>query len=99
MIPAVAPGHTMEDVVMAKFDYAKLDDDSSPVRVRLNSTVIHAVNTGGPGNSHGVGVTYVRRGQARGLQGKACNRGWWKMVFPYRWPEMPGAQKEGLAYN
>src|SRR5215471_3668316 len=99
MIPAVAPGHTMEDVVMAKFDYAKLDDDSSPVRVRLNSTVIHAVNTGGPGNSNGVEVTYVRGGQARVVQGKTCILACWNMVIPYMCPEMPEEQKDGLAYN
>jgi spermidine dehydrogenase len=30
MIPAVAPGHTMEDVVLADFDYGKLDMDGRP---------------------------------------------------------------------
>ena len=99
MIPAAAPGHTMEDVVMAKFDYAKLDDDTSPVRVRLNSTVIHAANIDGPGNPQGVEVTYVRGGKARSVQGKACLLACWNMVIPYMCPEMPEAQKDGLAYN
>src|SRR5262249_53189269 len=36
LIPGIAPGSTMEDIVLANFDYAKLDDSSSPVRVRLN---------------------------------------------------------------
>ena len=40
LVPGVAPGSTMEDVVPAKFNYARLDDKSSPVRIRLNSTVV-----------------------------------------------------------
>jgi spermidine dehydrogenase len=99
MIPAVAPGRTMEDVVTAKFDYAKLDDENSPVRVRLNSSVIHAANIGDPGNSKGVEVTYVRGGQAHVVRGKTCILACWNMVIPYLCPEMPEAQKEGLAYN
>jgi spermidine dehydrogenase len=88
MIPTVATGNTMEDVVTAKFDYAKLDDDSSPLRVRLNSTVIHAANIGGAGNSKGVEVTYVRGGQSGLVQGKTCILACWNMVIPYMCPEM-----------
>src|ERR1700734_2159401 len=36
LIPGSAPGHTMEDIVTAKMNYAVLDDPSSPVRLRLN---------------------------------------------------------------
>ena len=99
MIPAVAPGHTMEDVVTAKFDYSKLDDENSPVRVRLNSSVIHAANIDDPGNSKAVEVTYVRGGQAHLVRGKTCILACWNMVIPYLCPEMSEAQKEGLAYN
>ncbi|MCZ6710605.1 MAG: NAD(P)/FAD-dependent oxidoreductase, partial [Gammaproteobacteria bacterium] len=38
MIPAVAAGEGMEDIVTAKFDYGQLDDPGSPVRIRLNGT-------------------------------------------------------------
>ena len=34
LIPASAPGTTMEDIVTAKLDYATLDDPASPVRLR-----------------------------------------------------------------
>ena len=98
LIPGVAPGHTMEDVVLAKFDYAKLDEDGAPARVRLNSTVIHAANTSAAG-SNGVDVTYVRGKQARVVYGKACILACWNMVIPYLCPEMTDAQKEALAYN
>jgi len=99
MIPRIAPGHTMEDVVLAKFDYAKLDEDGAPVRVRLNSTVVHAVNTHAAAEGEAVAVTYVRGGQAHVVKGKACILASWNMVIPYLCPEMSDAQKEALAYN
>jgi spermidine dehydrogenase len=95
MIPAVAPGHTMEDVVLAKFNYAKLDDEGSPVKVRLNSTVVHAANS----KDGGVAVTYVRGGQAHQVSAKACVLACWNMVIPYMCPEMTDAQKQALAYQ
>jgi spermidine dehydrogenase len=98
MIPGVAQGNTMEDVVLAKFNYAKLDDESSSVRVRLNSTVVHAVNTkDSPGE--GVAVTYVRGGQAREVRAKTCILACWNMVIPYMCPEMAESQREALSYQ
>ena len=46
MIPAAIPGHTMEDVVTARADYSLLDQDGAPVRIRLNSTVVHVAHAG-----------------------------------------------------
>jgi len=51
MIPAVAPGNTMEDVVMAPFDYSKLDQANSDVRLRLRSTAVHVEHDGAPESS------------------------------------------------
>jgi len=99
LIPATAPGHTMEDVVVARFDYAKLDDEQSPVRIRLNSTVVHATNIGDAAHPKGVEVTYVRGGQARVVQAASCVLACWNMVIPYLCPEMSEAQKDGLAYS
>ncbi len=95
MIPAVAPGNTMEDVVLAKFDYSKLDQQSSPVRVRLNSTVVHVANE----KSGGVSVTYVRGGKAHVVKSAACILACWNVVIPYMCPEMSQTQKEALAYG
>ena len=36
LLPDAAPGHTMEDVVLAPFDYGKLDRDGQNVRIRLD---------------------------------------------------------------
>jgi spermidine dehydrogenase len=96
MIPGIAPGHSMEDVVLAKFNYAKLDEAGAGVRVRLNSTVVHVANGAG---GDGVQVTYVRGGKAFVVKSAACILACWNMVIPYLCPEMPEAQKHGLAYN
>jgi spermidine dehydrogenase len=99
LIPGIAPGDTMEDVVLAKFDYSKLDDDSSPTRIRLNSTAVNVRNIGNSAHSTGVEVTYVRGGKPYVAQANHCVLACWNMVIPYMCPEMPEAQKEGLAYN
>ena len=44
LIPAAAPGSTMEDIVTARFDYATLDRPGEPVRLRLRSTAVHVAN-------------------------------------------------------
>jgi len=99
LVPGVAAGNTMEDVVLTKFDYAKLDGESAATRIRLNSTVVHARNLDDAANAKGVEVTYVRGGEAYAVEGKACILACWNMVIPYMCPEMPEAQKQGLAYN
>jgi spermidine dehydrogenase len=99
LVPGIAPGNTMDDVVLAKFDYAKLDEKNAPVRVRLNSTAVHARNLGGKNHPNGVEVTYVRGGEARAVRAKACILACWNMLIPHMCPEMPEAQKTGLAYN
>jgi spermidine dehydrogenase len=97
LIPGVAPGNTMEDVVLAKFNYAKLDEPGSAVRIRLNSTAVHVTNGKGPDSS--AQVTYVRGGKAYSVIGGTCILACWNMVIPYMCPEMPQAQREALAYN
>src|SRR5262249_43990671 len=99
LIPRSSPGDTMEDIVLAKIDYATLDDVASPVRIRLNSTVVHAANVGDPAASREVQITYVRDGQAHSVRGSACVLACWNMVIPYLCPEMSAKQKQGLAYG
>ncbi len=64
MIPAVAPGNSMEDIVTAKFDYRQLDDPQSGVRIRLNSTAVRARHIDDK-LTNPVQVTYLRDGEAR----------------------------------
>jgi spermidine dehydrogenase len=99
LIPGSASGSTMEDILTAKMNYARLDESGSPVRVRLNSTVVQARNVGDPAAAKEVEVTYVRGGEARSVRGAACVLACWNMVIPYLCPEMPQKQKDGLAYG
>ena len=95
LIPDVAPGTTIEDVVLAPFDYSKLDVAASNARVRLNSTVVHVQHDGAPQSASRVGVTYVRGGQADRVWARHCVLACYQ-VIPHLCPELPEAQREAL---
>ncbi len=98
MIPASAPGSSAEDIVMARFDYAQLDRDGAPVRIRLNSTAVHVRHVGDNERSREVEVTYVRSGQARRVRGRVCVLACYNAMIPYMCPELPEAQRTALSY-
>jgi spermidine dehydrogenase len=97
MIPAVAPGTTMDDVVTARFDYSKLDLADSPVRLRLESTVVGVEHDGDPRSAKQVLVTYVRGGSAYRVQTRSCVLACDNAMIPYLCPELPAPQREALA--
>jgi len=93
LIPAVAPGSTMDDIVTARFDYGKLDDASSPVRLRLGSTVGTLRN-----RSYGkVDVGYVRDGVLHRVQASHAIYAGYGMMLPYICADLGDAQKAALA--
>ncbi|MGA7080811.1 MAG: FAD/NAD(P)-binding protein [Terriglobales bacterium] len=100
LVPGTLPGHTMEDIVTARANYARLDDASSPIRIRLNSTAVRVKHAGDkdPKTAKEVEVTYVRGGQARRVRGANCILACYNMMIPYLCPEMSAKQKEALAY-
>ncbi len=98
LIPGSAPGHTMEDIVTARMNYARLDDPSSPVRIRLNSTAVRAKHLGDPATAKEVEVTYVLSGKAHKVRAASCVLACYNCVVPYLCPEMSEKQKEALAY-
>jgi len=97
MIPAVAPGSTMEDVVTAHFDYSKLDLAESPVRLRLNSTVTHVENDGDPKSAKKVRISYVQGSKAYRVQAQCCVLACYNGMIPSMCPELPAPQREALA--
>ncbi len=99
LVHGALPGHTMEDIVTARADYARLDDASSPIRIRLNSTAVKVKHVGDPASAKEVEVTYVRGGQARRVLGANCILACYNMVIPYLCPEMPDKQRKALAYG
>jgi spermidine dehydrogenase len=98
LVPGVLPGNTMEDIVTARANYARLDDPASPTRIRLNSTAVRAKHTGDPTSAKEVEVTYVRAGEAHRVRAANCILACYNMVIPYLCPEMSDKQKEALAY-
>jgi len=95
LVPGVAPGNTMQDLVTARFDYSQLDREDSNVRVRLNSTVVNVANRG----SEAVDVSYVSGGKALQVRGKHCILAGYNGMIPHLCPELPEAQKQHLAYG
>jgi spermidine dehydrogenase len=89
----------MEDIVLAPMDYSKLDDATSPMRIRLNSTAVRVQNLGSANSAKEVELTYVRDGKAHTVRAANCILACWNMVIPYLCPEIPEKQKEALAYG
>jgi spermidine dehydrogenase len=96
LIPESLPGTTMEDSVTTRIDYGKLDRASTPVRIRLNSTVVCARHRGEPGSAKEVDVTYVKDGKAHRVAGSTVVMACYNSVIPYLSPELPEKQKEAL---
>lgn len=94
LIPGVAPGHTMDDIVLAAFDYAKLDQPKSAVRLRLNSTAVSVRNVG-----DSVHVGYSRGGQLAQVRGKRCILACYNMMIPYLLKDLPAPQAHALSQN
>ena len=95
-IPDAIPGSTMEDVVMAKANYAALDRVGNAVKIRLNSTAVNVTNAA---NGKASLVSYVRDGTSYTAQAKHCILACYNAAIPYLCPDMPDAQKEALSYN
>ena len=100
LVPGAVPGTTMEDVVTARADYAKLDQAGSPVRLRLNTTVVHVQHSGAApaAASKEVEVAYMRGGKLQTVRAKNCVLACYNMMIPYLCPELPEKQKDALAY-
>lgn len=98
LIPEAVPGHSAEDVVTAKIDYTRLDRPGSPVRLRLNSTVVRARNLGDGAVAREAEITYATGQQVFTVRAKNCVLACWNMVIPYLVPELPEKQKQALHY-
>jgi len=110
LIPGVAAGQTMEDVVLAGFDYDRLDGNrpdanrldanrldgnrSGNVRIRLDSTCVDVRHAGDD-----VLVGYVRAGQTHRVAARHAVLACFHMMIPHLMPELPAPQREALAQN
>jgi spermidine dehydrogenase len=96
LIPEAMPGHTMEDIVTAKADYSKLDQENQRVRMRLQATVLHAKQTHAAGAKDEVEVAYAREGKLISLTAKHCVMACYNAMVPYLCPDLPEKQKRRL---
>jgi spermidine dehydrogenase len=94
LIPGAAPGTSMDDIVLAPFDYAHLDRDGQNVRVRLDSTCVEVREAGDK-----VRVGYVRGGVPHRVEARHAVLACFHMMIPHIMPGLPQAQREALAQN
>jgi spermidine dehydrogenase len=93
LIPGVAPGETMEDIVEAPFDYGRLDTDGN-LRIRLDATCVSVRET--PGQ---VLVGYVRDGRVHKVAARQAVLACFHAMIPYLMPQLPAEQRAALARN
>lgn len=93
LIPSVASGNTMEDIVTAKFDYEMLDKPENALRIRLNSTAVRIEN-----NDKGTAVAYLKRGetQIQQVQAKHTIFAGYSTIAPHIITGMPKKQQDAM---
>jgi len=99
LIPGTISGSTMEDVVAARAEYARLDQPGSAVQIRLNSTVVQARHIGPRASAKEVEIAYMRGDKLHSVRASHCVLACYNMMIPYLCPEMPEKQKEALHYG
>ncbi|TXS92712.1 NAD(P)-binding protein [Parahaliea maris] len=96
LLPEAIPGSTMEDLVLARADYAALDKADSNTRIRLNSTAVDVRHTA---DQKFVDVTYVNQGDLYRVRGKHTILACYNDLIPYICPELPAEQREAIEYS
>jgi spermidine dehydrogenase len=97
LIPEAIPGSTADDIVLAKANYAKLDEKSSPVRIRLNSTAVRVNHVGDVASAKEVEVTYARGNGVFNVRASNVVLACWHVVIPRICEDLPAKQKDALA--
>jgi spermidine dehydrogenase len=97
LIPQAIPGQSATDVVLARANYARLDEKKSPVRIRLNSTAVRLQHQGDAASAKGVEITYARAGKVYKVNAAHCVLACWHVVIPYICEQLPEKQKKALA--
>ncbi|MDH4110782.1 MAG: NAD(P)/FAD-dependent oxidoreductase [Gammaproteobacteria bacterium] len=91
LVPGVAPGVSMEDIVSARFDYSALDREQIPTRIRLNSTVVDLRHRDGDLGAD-VDVTYVNGNEAHTVSAGRVIWAGYHAMLPHVCPDLPAGQ-------
>jgi spermidine dehydrogenase len=94
LVPSVAPGSSMDDIVLAPFRYDRLDASENRVRIRLNSTCVNVRDGKG-----GVELAYVRHGNLHRVRAGRAILACFNSAIPYLMPELPQEQRNALLHN
>ncbi len=98
LVPAAAPGRTMEDSVTAPFDYTALDRAEHKVRIRLNATAVELRHSGEvAGGASPVRVRYVKAGRAYDVEASQAIYAGYGAMLRHICPDYPAAQAEAFA--
>ncbi len=97
LIPSAIPGKDATDVVTARANYARLDEVSSAVRIRLNSTAVRVKHLGDVATAQEVEITYANKSDLATVRAKHCILACWHVVIPYICEELPPKQQAALA--
>ena len=94
-IPDLANSSKVEEVLTARFDYAKLDRPNQSLRIRLNSTVLNVTP-----QKEQVQVTYADKdGLAIGVAADRVVLACPHAVIPFICPALPKKQKQAMRKN
>jgi len=91
LIPEVAPGSSMEDIVTARFDYSRLDRTENLTRIRLSSTVVGLHHRNGKLDAD-VDVTYVSGNEGRTVTANKVVWAGYHSMLPHICPDLPADQ-------
>ncbi|RDU64631.1 spermidine dehydrogenase [Helicobacter didelphidarum] len=95
LIPSItAAAINPQDILLARFDYSKLDMPNAPCKIRLQSTAIHARNVNG-----GVEIVYGdhRSKRLKKVFAKKLIMASYNSMIPYIIPELNESQKQALS--
>jgi spermidine dehydrogenase len=92
LIPGVAPGHGMEDIVTAPFDYGRLDLPANRLRLRLSSTVVALANS-----QAGVDLLYAQGENLFRVRAAHVVYAGYSAMFPYICADLDAAQRRALS--
>lgn len=101
LVPGVFPdAQTQESIVLAPADYAKLDLEANPTRIRLSSIVIRTEHIREPDviTEKALRVVYNREGKNREVTAANVILACFNNIIPFIAPEIPAEQKTALAY-
>ncbi|WP_119392309.1 NAD(P)-binding protein [Taklimakanibacter lacteus] len=96
LIPEALPGRGMGSLVTTPVDYGKLDVERSPVRLRLDASVVKVVHDGAPADARSVTLTYVADGKLKTVVGRHVVLACWHRVIPYLTQELAQPQVDAL---